>query len=242
MSAAATMEGPGMSGEAARTARTADGPRARDTGCGTAADGAKRVGQHWFEAEVPTLLPGLLAAARRLTRNDTDAEDLVAEAMAKALGSLASLRDRSLVRGWLCRILTNTYFSQQRSPTARAETEEYHEGDGSEESFSLFDRLHQPFLLWQANPERDFLNRLLQEDVACAVDMLPEEFRVVVVLVEIQGLSYQEAAEALGIPVGTVRSRLARGRSRLQKSLWDQAVDMGLRTHHARAPEEEAES
>jgi RNA polymerase sigma-70 factor (ECF subfamily) len=199
-------------------------------------------GYAWFEAEIPALLPGLLATARRLTRNDADAEDLVAEAMVKALGSLDSLHDRSSVRGWMCRILTNTFFSQRRSAAAKAGTQEYEELDGSDEAFSIFDRLHQPFLLWQANPEKEFLNRLLQEDVACAVDTLPDAFRVVVVLVEIQGLSYQEAAETLGIPVGTVRSRLARGRSLLQKSLWHQAIDMGLRAPHHRASEEEADS
>jgi RNA polymerase sigma-70 factor (ECF subfamily) len=199
-------------------------------------------GHAWFEAEIPALLPGLLATARRLTRNDADAEDLVAEALVKALGSLDSLRDRSALRGWMCRILTNTFFSQKRSAEAKAETQPYEETDGSDEAFSIFDRLHQPFLLWQSNPENDFLNRILQEDVACAVDTLPEAFRVAVVLVEIQGLSYQDAADALNVPVGTVRSRLARGRSLLQKSLWDQPIDMGLRSPHNRAPEEEAQS
>jgi RNA polymerase sigma-70 factor (ECF subfamily) len=199
-------------------------------------------GYAWFEAEIPALLPGLLATARRFTRNEADAEDLVAEAMVKALGSLDSLRDRSSVRGWMCRILTNTFFSERRRLAAKVETKEYEKVDGSDEAFSIFDRLHQPFLLWQANPEKEFLNRLLQEDVACAVDTLPDAFRVVVVLVEIQGLSYQEAAETLGIPVGTVRSRLARGRSLLQKSLWQQAIDMGLRAPHHRASEEEADS
>jgi RNA polymerase sigma-70 factor (ECF subfamily) len=196
----------------------------------------------WFEAEIPALLPGLLATARRLTRNDADAEDLVADAMVKALGSLDTLRDRSAARGWMCRILTNIFFSQSRSAASKAETQDYEETDGRDQAFSIFDRLHQPFLLWQANPERDFLNRLLQEEVACAVDTLPEGFRLVIVLVEIQGLSYQEAAEALEVPLGTVRSRLARGRSLLQKSLWDQAIDMGLRDPRNRASEEEADS
>jgi RNA polymerase sigma-70 factor (ECF subfamily) len=202
----------------------------------------EETGHGWFEAEIPALLPGLLATAQRLSRNDTDAEDLVADAIVKALGSLESLRDRASLRGWMCRILTNTFFSQKRRAAAKAETREYEESDGSDEAFSIFERLHQPFLLWHTNPERDFLNRLLQEDVACAVDTLPEAFRVVVVLVEIQGFSYQEAADALDVPVGTVRSRLARGRSLLQKSLWDQAIDMGLRTPDHPAPAEEAES
>jgi RNA polymerase sigma-70 factor (ECF subfamily) len=193
----------------------------------------------WFEAELPGLLTGLLATARRLTRHDEDAEDLVAEVVAKALGSVNTLRDRSALRGWMCRILANTFLSQRRSAASRPEIQEYEEEDPGAGGFSIFDRLHQPFLLWQSNPERDFLNRLLLDDVARAVDALPDVFRVAVVLVEIQGLSYQEAAEALEVPVGTVRSRLARGRSLLQKSLWEQAVDWGLRAPHAQAPEEE---
>lgn len=239
MSAAATIERTEMTEEAAQVEEA--GPVGK-TGAAKEAGSVGEVGNAWFEGEITALLPGLLATARRLTRNDADAEDLVAEAMVKALGSLESLRDRSSFRGWMCRILTNTFLSQKRSAAAKAETQEYEETDGSDETFSIFERLHQPFLLWQANPERDFLNRLLQEDVACAVDTLPEAFRVAVVLVEIQGLSYQEAADALDVPVGTIRSRLARGRSLLQKSLWDQAIDMGLRTPRNRAPEEEAES
>jgi RNA polymerase sigma-70 factor (ECF subfamily) len=197
----------------------------------------EETGNDWFEAELPALLPGLLATARRLTRDDADAEDLVAEAVVKSLERLDSLRDRSAFRGWMCRILTNTFFSQRRAASARPATEAYEEGEGGV-SFSIFERLHQPFLLWQSNPERDFLNRVLEEDIACALDTLPEVFRVVVVLVEVQGLSYQEAAEALDIPIGTIRSRLARGRSLLQKSLWSQAMDMGLRGSEGRAPEE----
>lgn len=183
----------------------------------------------WFEAEVESLLPGLLATARRLTKDQADAEDLVADALVKALNHLDSLRDRAALRGWLCRILTNTFLSRRRTDANRPDAEPYMEEAGDDETFSLFDRLHQPFLLWQSNPERDFLNRLLREEVGCAIDCLPEAFRIVVTLVDVQGLSYQEVATALDVPVGTVRSRLARGRSLLQKALWTQAVDVGLK-------------
>jgi RNA polymerase sigma-70 factor, ECF subfamily len=97
-----------------------------------------------------------------------------------------------------------------------------------EEPFSLFERLHQPFLLWWGSPEQEFLDKLLREDLECAVDALPEVYRVVVVLADLQGFSYQEIADALGLRIGTVRSRLARGRSLLQKALWEHAVDAGL--------------
>ena len=98
---------------------------------------------------------------------------------------------------------------------------------GEDDGFSLFERLHQPFMLWWGNPERQFLNDLLREDLERAVDSLPEEFRATVVLVDVQGLSYAEVGEALDIPLGTVRSRLARGRARLQRALWDHARERG---------------
>lgn len=192
-----------------------------------------RTGQNrheWFAREVETLLPRLMGTALRLTRDRTDAEDMVADAVATGWSKLDKLDDPTALGPWLCRILTNAFISGQRRPAARAETEPYLEvaGEG-DESFSLFERLHQPFLLWQANPERDFLNRLLREELEAAIDALSEPFRVVIVLVDVQGFSYREASEALGLPVGTVRSRLARGRSRLQEALWTQAVDAGYR-------------
>ncbi|MGH7710606.1 MAG: sigma-70 family RNA polymerase sigma factor, partial [Gemmatimonadaceae bacterium] len=83
---------------------------------------------------------------------------------------------------------------------------------------------------WWSNPEKEFLDKLLREDLVRAIDRVPEPFRVVVILVDVHGLSYQEVADAVGVPIGTVRSRLARGRSILQKALWEHARDAGVRT------------
>jgi len=184
--------------------------------------------RQWFAAQIEGLLPRLLATAMRLTRDRTEAEDLVADALVKAWSGLDSLKDPEALGVWLCRIVTNTFISQQRTSESRAAREPYEEGAEAEASFSLFERLHQPFLLWQSNPERDFLNRLLREDLTRAIDALPDAFRLAVILVDVQGLSYQEAAESLCVPVGTIRSRLARGRSLLQEALWTQAVDAGF--------------
>ena len=170
-----------------------------------------------------------MGAALRLTRSRDEAEDLVADALAKGWERLDSLDDPVALGGWLCRILTNAFISQRRGAPSEHEIEAYEECADSETTFSIFERLHQPFLLWQSNPERDFLHRLLREDLERAIDGLPNVFRLAVVLVDLQGLSYQEAAESLEVPVGTVRSRLARGRSLLQKTLWTQAVDAGYR-------------
>lgn len=183
----------------------------------------------WFEEEIQRLLPRLMATAVRLTRDRVDAEDLVADAVVKALENLEDLEDRDALGAWMCRIVTNTFISQQRSASARRETEIYQEHPDDAGQFSLFERLHQPFLLWQNDPEREFLNRLLREDLKEAIDALPDVFRVAVVLVDVQGLSYRETADTLDVPVGTVRSRLARGRSLLQEALWEQAVDAGYK-------------
>jgi RNA polymerase sigma-70 factor, ECF subfamily len=106
--------------------------------------------------------------------------------------------------------------------------------DQAEPEFSLFERLHQPFLLWWSNPEREFVNKLLREDLERAIDGLPEIFRLVVVFSEVEGLSYQDIARSLSIPVGTVRSRLSRGRSLLQKALWQHGQEAGLNTGRSR--------
>lgn len=181
----------------------------------------------WFEREVVSALPDLYGTALRLSKNPADAEDLVAEAVAKAWAGFGTLHDRSCFRGWLFRILTNTFVSGCRAQSTRPVHEPLVE-DGEEASFSLFERLHQPFLLWWGNPEQEFLNKLLREDLEKAVDALPEGFRVAVVLADLQGFSYQEIAEALEVPIGTVRSRLARGRALLQKALWEHGKDAGL--------------
>ena len=180
----------------------------------------------WFERSVLGVLPDLVSAAQRLTRNAADAEDLVAEAVAKAWLGLATLKERDRFRGWIFRILTNEFLATRRSQPSGVKQESLPEEGGSE--FSLFEQLHQPFLLWWGNPEKEFLDKLLREDLVRAIDSVPETFRVVVILADIQGLSYREIAEALGVPVGTVRSRLARGRSHLQKALWEHARDAGV--------------
>jgi|SRR5687768_4807764 len=192
--------------------------------------------KEWFEREVVGLLPALYATALRLAKNSADAEDLVADAVAKAWDARESLHEVSSFRGWIFRILTNTFLSGCRSRACEPETESLLTDCEDGESFSLFEKLHQPFLLWWGNPEQDFLNRLLRQDIERAVDGLPVAFRLVV-LADLQGLSYQEIAEALEIPVGTVRSRLARGRGMLQKSLWKQGTDAGL----VKAPRKETQ-
>lgn len=105
--------------------------------------------------------------------------------------------------------------------------ESWREAD-EEPAFSLFERLHQPFLLWWGTSEQEFLNKILRDDLERALDALPEVFRLPVILSDLEGFSYQEIADILHVPVGTVRSRLARGRSQLQRALWQQAREAGF--------------
>lgn len=175
----------------------------------------------------------LYGTALRLTRNPDEAEDIVAETVSKAWHKLDDLRDPDRIEGWLFQILNNTFISAWRRKQSRQAREvdlDFDDPDATDEAanFSLFGKLHQPFLLWWGTPEDQFLNKLLGDDIERALDSLPDTFRVVVVLVEIQGCTYEEAAQLLDIPLGTVRSRLSRARGLLQKALWEQARDAGL--------------
>lgn len=183
----------------------------------------------FFEAGVTRMMERIYATALRFTRDASDAEDLMAEALTKAWQSFDSLTDRACFDGWMMRILSNTYISQWRRAKVRDEI--FDDGpctNDLDDSDSLYARLHQPFLLWFGSPEKTFVNDLLKEDIERALDALPEAYRVAVVMVEVLGFSYGEAAESLGVPIGTVRSRLNRGRRQLQRSLWQNARDADL--------------
>jgi RNA polymerase sigma-70 factor (ECF subfamily) len=192
-----------------------------------------------FESQVLALLGPLHGVARRLTKNDADAEDLVAEAVTRAWRARESLSDEGAFRAWVFRILNNTFVSERRKALARPREELLVEESADQErAFSIFERLHQPFLLWFSNPEQQFLDKLLREDLDRALAALPERHRVVVMLADVEGFKYGEIAETLDVPVGTVRSRLARARSALQRTLWDVARNRGLQSlggHGAKA-------
>jgi RNA polymerase sigma-70 factor (ECF subfamily) len=197
---------------------------------------------HGFFAEkVERLTDRLYGTALRLTRNSDDAEDLVAETVAKAWTKLGELSDPQSFDAWIHRILANTFVSEWRHRRASPEVAMDPEPeDGEDESFSLFERLHQPFLLWWTTPEEEVISKLLREDIERALDALPDAFRIAIVLVDVQGYSYGEAAELLGVAVGTVRSRLARGRAQLQRALWQHARDAGLLARHSSAKAQNA--
>ena len=175
-------------------------------------------------------LDALFRTALRMLGNREDAEDAVQSALDKAWRGLDGYRVGSTMKPWLFRILNNCYISDYRKKAVRPVQYGYDElgSDDEEDLTELLIRLPDDFLGWWGNPERELANRLMAEDISAAIERLPEAFRVTVLLVNVEGLSYDEAAEALGVPPGTVRSRMKRGRTLLQKALWEHAREAGL--------------
>jgi RNA polymerase sigma-70 factor (ECF subfamily) len=176
-----------------------------------------------FEREAMPLMPNLYSAALRLTRNPSDAEDLVQETFLRAYRGFASFQEGTNLRAWLYRILTNsfinTYRKKQREPVTV-------EGPDDVDEWYLFDRLGSRNV--ETSAESEVLDRIPDEDVQRALEALPEGFRMAVLLADVEGFSYKEIAEILDVPIGTVMSRLHRGRRALEKGLYDVAKERGL--------------
>jgi RNA polymerase sigma-70 factor (ECF subfamily) len=190
----------------------------------------------FFAEKIERLTDRLYGTALRLTRNSEDAEDLVAETVAKGWTKLGELSDPQSFDAWMLRILTNTFVSEWRHRRASPEVAMEPEPEDDEgEPFSLYEKLHQPFLLWWTTPEQEVIAKLMREDMERALDALPDPFRIAVVLVDVEGYSYGEASALLGVPIGTVRSRLARARAQLQRALWQHGKDAGLLESHMTA-------
>lgn len=185
----------------------------------------------FFTQGVQDNLDALFGVAYRLTRNTADAEDLVAESVTRAWSAIGGLTDRQRFRPWMFRILRNCFISDHRKRAVRPQETQVGDlfADEGESDLTTF-LLEQPadFLAWWASPELALSNEKLGEEISRAIDELPECFRTTIMLVTVEGLSYDEAAETLGIPPGTVRSRMKRGRTMLQKALWEHARDAGL--------------
>jgi RNA polymerase sigma-70 factor (ECF subfamily) len=180
-----------------------------------------------FHEKALPLLDELYGAALRMTKNPQAAEDLVSDAFAKAWKSLDQFQPGTNIRAWLYRILTNAYINNYRKKHREPEKVSVDAYDKSED-FHLYNRLASHAGGISPDPVKTVVDRLTDQDFRRALDELPEEYRTAVVLYDLQGLSYQEVAESLEAPVGTVRSRLSRGRKLLQKALWKHAQDAGL--------------
>lgn len=176
-----------------------------------------------FEAEALQHLDALYASALRFTRDPRDAEDLVQDAFLRACRFLDRFEPGTNMKAWLFRILTNTFINKYRRSTRERSLVE-----GPEREM-VTDQLHSPEAAERAeNPERTLLDRLVSEDVLAAIDAVPIDFRMVVILADIHDFSYKEIADILDVPVGTVMSRLFRGRRHLQRSLAGHAAAAGI--------------
>ncbi len=175
-----------------------------------------------FEKEAIIHTDSLYRTALRMTRNEDDAADLVQEAMVKAYRFWDKYEEGSNARAWLYKIMTNIFINNYRSKSRAPQTVAYEDIDDN----FLYGQLAN--LTPAPNPEQEFFARVFDDDVKGAIEELPEDFRVVVVLSFLDGFSYQEIADIAGLNIGTVKSRLHRGRKLLQKSLWDYARRNGF--------------
>src|SRR5713226_5565105 len=180
-------------------------------------------------------LNGLFRAALRLTRNRTRAEDLLQETFLRGWRSFHTFKPGTNARAWLYKILMNAYIDAYRKTTREPEVVDQEDVD----EFYLYTKVQESEDFRRAgNPEEEVLSRLMDADVKGARDSLPESFRQVVILSDIEGFSYQEIADILSIPIGTVISRLHRGRRQLQVKLWEYAK----RAHYVSADSPPARS
>jgi RNA polymerase sigma-70 factor, ECF subfamily len=189
------------------------------------ADHAQRVGAVDFEAATLPYLKSLFRLALRLTGDPAAAEDIVQETYLRALQSFDSLRDPERVRPWLFQILSRLVIDRHRTTWREAPLEGLEDLD----RFSLYDRIadEDPFP-YSDRLHDDFLAQFQDEDVRRALQALPEVYRMPLILLYVEDLSYRELADVLGCPVGTVMSRLHRGRKTLERELWDCARRRGL--------------
>jgi RNA polymerase sigma-70 factor (ECF subfamily) len=177
-----------------------------------------------FETEALSFLDALYRTGLRMTRSEAEAEDLVQETYIRAFRFREQFTPGTNLKAWLFRILTNTFINQYRRKAARPETTEL---DDVDESILYRHMRDVSPGSSSPDPEAELIDNTLSSEVKEALEALPEKFRTTVLL-DVEGFSYKEIAEMLDIPIGTVMSRLHRGRKFLQKRLYDHARDHGI--------------
>jgi RNA polymerase sigma-70 factor (ECF subfamily) len=177
--------------------------------------GQQRAREDRFEALVLPHLDTLHYAAIRLTRDESTAEDLVQETFLRAYRALHQLTQEESCRAWLMKIMTNIWLNQRQKRGREGMVLDVNDLDLSHEEAALWNHQSIP-----EEPERAASRKQFCEDLEQALQQLPEAFRIVVMLADVEGLSYKEVAETLQCPIGTVMSRLYRARQLLRKTLW----------------------
>jgi RNA polymerase sigma-70 factor (ECF subfamily) len=174
-----------------------------------------------FETEAMPILETMYGAALRMTRNPSEADDLLQETALKAFQGFAQFEPGTNLKAWLYRILTNAFISGYRKSKREPQAVSA-DGEGD---FSLYDSLADAT---GASPEQAVLDRIPEAEVKAALEAVPEQFRMAVILADVEGFSYKEIADITGVSIGTVMSRLHRGRKALQRALWEYARTHGL--------------
>jgi RNA polymerase sigma-70 factor (ECF subfamily) len=183
----------------------------------------QRVSTVEFEKEVLEHLPSLLGVASRLMRNAPESEDLVQDTVLKAIRARDQFESGTNLRAWLLKILTNTFINRYRRGGLERSVLDGPDADPLADgwvSASTMESLR--------DPESQALRPILEAEIGKALDELPTDFRLAVVLSDVEDLSYKEISDVMGCPIGTVMSRLHRGRRMLKSRLYDQARSLGI--------------
>jgi RNA polymerase sigma-70 factor, ECF subfamily len=176
-----------------------------------------------FEVELLAHLDALYAVSCRMTKSTTEAEDLVQDTIVKAMRARSQFEAGTNLKAWLLRILTNTFINRYRRGGLERDLLEGPDADPLTDGWVGANTMRA-----MRDPETQALKPIVEAEVQRALDELPDDFRLAVVLSDIEELSYKEIADAMGCPIGTVMSRLHRGRKLLQKTLREHAVALGI--------------
>lgn len=181
-----------------------------------------------FESYLTPMLTAVYGTALHMTRNDADAEDLVQEAALQAFRAFDSFQEGTNFKAWFFRILTNLFINTYRKRQREPEIDTLSEREDAPALYLFKQTRDMGIHSWSSDPAALVIDKVEAEQVSRAIAALPEDYRVVSALYFMEEFSYQEIAEIVGCPVGTVRSRLHRGRRMLQKALWHVTEQQGM--------------